>query len=167
MPYVLNADEVFEMAEQMERNGAKFYHRAADLAFDADSRKLLVDLAMMEEDHEKTFSAIRATIVSGTDREPTVFDPEGLTDRYLWAWADRNVFDLDSDPFEVLGEAYTIEQLVQAAIGREKDSIVFYEGLKSWLQKDSDRQKIQAIIHEEMGHIALLAQMRKEFRQAG
>jgi len=166
MPYTLNADEVFEMAEQMERNGAMFYHRAADLTLDADSRKLLIDLAVMEEDHEKTFAAIRATIITGADREPTVFDPEGLTEKYLWAWADRNVFDLDSDPFEVLGEAFTIEKLVQAAIGREKDSIVFYEGLKTWLKKDADRQKIQSIIQEEMGHIALLAQMRREFRQA-
>jgi rubrerythrin len=164
MPYALNADEVFEMAEQMERNGAQFYRRAAGVASDDASRKLLTDLAVMEDDHEKVFSAIRANLLSPADREPTVYDPEDVNQQYLWAWADRNVFQLDVDPFETLVGALTIDNLLIAAIGREKDSIVFYEGLKGWLKKEADRDKLQAIIQEEMGHIALLAKMRKELK---
>jgi len=30
MPIPFNADEVFEMAEQIERNGARFYRAAAE-----------------------------------------------------------------------------------------------------------------------------------------
>ena len=36
-----NADEVFEMAEAMERNGAKFYRKAAENATDAEIKRLL------------------------------------------------------------------------------------------------------------------------------
>ena len=33
MPITFNADEIFEMAEEMERNGAWFYRRAAEKYF--------------------------------------------------------------------------------------------------------------------------------------
>ncbi|MCH7559530.1 MAG: rubrerythrin, partial [Planctomycetes bacterium] len=62
MPF--NADEVFEMAEQIERNGAKFY-RAAAKKF-PELSQVLSDLAVMEDEHEKTFAAMRAEL-SGTE----------------------------------------------------------------------------------------------------
>ena len=53
-----NADEVFEIAEQIERNGAKFYRRAAELAPGEDARALLLGLAAMEDQHVSTFAAM-------------------------------------------------------------------------------------------------------------
>jgi len=50
-----NADEIFEMAEQIERNGAKFYRRAAEQVTSPDGSELLLNLAVMEDVHEKTF----------------------------------------------------------------------------------------------------------------
>ena len=44
MSYDFNADEVFEMAEQMERNGAKFYRDAAETAADASNKEMLIGL---------------------------------------------------------------------------------------------------------------------------
>ena len=73
MPF--NADEVFEMAEQIERNGAKFY-RAAAKKFPS-LRDVLLELAAMEDDHEKTFAAMRGQLSAGEPAigEP-VFDPD-------------------------------------------------------------------------------------------
>ena len=34
MPITFNANEIFEMAEEMERNGARFYRKAAENASD-------------------------------------------------------------------------------------------------------------------------------------
>jgi rubrerythrin len=39
-----NADEILEMAEQIERNGARFYRRAAEGAVDPRNRQLLSSL---------------------------------------------------------------------------------------------------------------------------
>ena len=88
-----NADEVFEMAEQIERNGAKFYRKAADKTSDAATKQELLDLAEMEDQHEKTFAAMRSEL-SGPEMAVTVFDPEGDAGRYLRAMADGHVFDL-------------------------------------------------------------------------
>ena len=60
MIMLFNADEVFEMAEQIERNGAKFYRRAAEGAGDPHERDLLNELADWEETHQRVFAAIRA-----------------------------------------------------------------------------------------------------------
>jgi rubrerythrin len=62
MSYDFNADEVFEMAEQLERNGAKFYRDAAEGDVDQSNKQMLLDLSAMEEDHEKTFQSMRAEL---------------------------------------------------------------------------------------------------------
>ena len=54
-------DEVLEIAEFMERNGAKFYRTAAEDA-SGEIRNLLLSLAEMEEDHEKTFRGMRSAL---------------------------------------------------------------------------------------------------------
>ena len=59
MGITFNADEIFEMAEQIERNGAKFYREAAEKSSDADIKKMLQDLAAMEDGHQLTFSQMR------------------------------------------------------------------------------------------------------------
>jgi rubrerythrin len=45
----LNAFEAFEIAEKIERNGAGFYHRAAELFDDPGLAKLFLELAGYEK----------------------------------------------------------------------------------------------------------------------
>jgi rubrerythrin len=151
----LNADEVFEMAEQIERNGGKFY-RAASEKFPA-LRQVLLDLAAMEDEHEKTLAAMRAEF-SGTELEPPVFDPEGETQAYLRVMADGHVFDIRTDPAEQLAGKETPQDVLKMAIGVEKDSIAFYVGLKESVSHKAGKDKVEAIIKEEMAHIITLSQ---------
>jgi rubrerythrin len=151
-----NADEVFGMAEQIERNGAKFYRKAADGAAGETSREMLLKLAAMEDDHEKTFAAMRADL-SQTEREPMVFDPEGETGMYLNAMADGYVFDVRTDPSEQLSGDEPVEHVLKTAIGLEKESVVFYQGLKQMVPEDAGKDRLEDIINQEMGHIALLS----------
>lgn len=74
MSITFNADEIFEMAEQIERNGAKFYRAAAE-KFSA-VRQVLLDLAAMEDEHQSTFAAMRAQLTA-PEQQPILFDPEG------------------------------------------------------------------------------------------
>ena len=73
MSYGFSADEIFEMSEQMERNGGKFYRKAAEGTEDPEAKKILLDLAAMEDDHEKMFKEMRAEL-SEQLKSPTVFD---------------------------------------------------------------------------------------------
>jgi rubrerythrin len=158
MSYDFNADDVFEMAEQMERNGGKFYRTAADSTPDSDNKEFLLELAAMEDAHEETFKAMRAEL-TGQEKESTVFDPEGEAALYLRALADTRVF------FEKELDVTSMKQILKSAIEAEKDSIVFYLGMQEAVPQKFGRARLDHIIKEEMGHIKLLS--RKLLEQKG
>jgi len=153
MPF--NADEVFEMAEQIERNGAKFY-RAAAKKF-PDVSQLLLELAAWEDKHEKTFKAMRSEL-AGTEAEPLVFDPDDQAQLYLRAMADEHIFNLKSNPVDELSNLKISEEVLKFALGIERDSIAFYTGLKESVSRKAGKDKVEAIIKEEMNHVATLSQ---------
>lgn len=152
MSYDFNADDVFEMAEQMERNGGNFYRDAARQTFLSEAEKqMLLELARMENQHEKQFQAMRAEL-TGDEKAATVFDPTGEAVLYLRALADTRVF------FEKEIDTTSMEAILKAAIGAEKDSIVFYLGMKASVPESMGKDRLDEIIKEEMGHIRLLSQ---------
>ena len=155
MSITFNAFEIFEMAEQIERNGVKFYRKAAEGISDRDVRQMLLDLADMEAEHEETFAGMRKQL-SDRERELRVFDPENEVALYLQAMASGHVFDLKKDPGEQLTGTETVEDILKLAIDAEKDSIVFYLGLKDFVPAKAGKDRVEAIIKEEMGHIAVL-----------
>ena len=160
MSITFNAFEIFEMAEQIERNGAKFY-RAAARKF-SNVKEILLDLAFMEDEHLKTFTAMR-TELSGTEVTPPVFDPDGQAQMYLQVMADNQVFDVKTDPAELLAEQKTVQDVLKMAIGLEKDSIAFYVGLRESVSDRAGKDKIEAIIKEEFAHIATLSEKLQGF----
>lgn len=155
MQVKFNADEVLEIAEQIERNGADFYRRAAELQQDSSAHAMLQELAAMEMDHRKTFSEMRAGLSDGERKELT-FDPEGGLPLYLRALADKSVFDKRVRPAEQLTGKESVEEILRLAIGMEKDSIVFYLGMNDFVPERLGGTRIDDILKEEMGHIARL-----------
>ena len=156
MSATFHVDEILEMAEEIERNGAKFYRKAADGAAGESSRDVLLNLAAMEDDHEKTFAAMRHEL-SAKEQAATTFDPDGQAALYLQAMADGHVFDVKTDPSEVLTGSETAAEILKTAIGLEKDSIVFYLGMQDLVGKTLGRERMDDIIKEEMSHITLLS----------
>ena len=145
-----NADEVFEIAEQIERNGANFYRSVAKNIVNEEKRKLFINLAEMEDEHEQTFKTLRSQL-SEDDKIVTTFDPNGDTENYLRALADTRVFygkELNTT---------SLEEILKSAITAEKDSIVFYIGMKEVVPVHIGKQKLDDIIKEEMSHIRLLS----------
>ena len=150
MRYDFTADDVFEMAEQLERNGAKFYRTAAGAVAEAGAKELLLELAAMEDDHEKTFKGLR-TDLSSAEKSGTVFDPDGEAELYLRALADTKVF------FDKQIDTTSMREILKDAITAEKDSIVFYLGMREMVPEKLGKARMDAIIKEEMGHIRLLS----------
>lgn len=163
MAVTFSADEIFEMAEQIERNGAKFYRAVAKAVSNKDMKKLFVELAQMEVEHEETFASMRAEL---TDSEGAdVYDPNDEVGLYLRAMADGKVFDVETDPSEQLTGMETPQDILNTAISLEKDSIVFYLGLENYVSAGSGKDRVRGIIKEEMGHIALLSDKLKVLEQ--
>jgi len=156
MSIFFNAAEILEMAVQIERNGAKFYRTAGANATDQSIQSMFDELAAMEVQHQATFSTILKEVTAkGTTA--TVFDPEDQGVLYLRAMADGRVFDTKTDPSSKLTGKESLDQILNIAIGLEKESIVFYLGIKEMVREKSDKEHIDRIIREEMGHITMLA----------
>lgn len=151
-----NANEIFEIAKQIERNGAGFYRKAAGLAGDKDVAKVLEDLASMEDAHLATFDEMQQA-VSDAESAPTVFDPDNEAAMYLQALADKRVFDTSVDPSEVLTGDEKPALVFRTAIGLEKDSVIFYLGVRDLVPPKLGKDKIDKIIAEEMRHITVLS----------
>jgi rubrerythrin len=146
-----NANEVFEMALQLERNGAKFYRTAAEALDDAANKKLLLSLATMEDNHEKIFEKMKARFADEKEWL-AIFDPHGEASLYLRAFADTRVF------FNKEIDTSSMETIFKDAIIAEKDSIIFYLGMKDAVPKNFGKDKLDAIIKEEMSHVKLLSE---------
>jgi rubrerythrin len=149
-----NADEIFQMAEGIEINGAAFYRKAAEM-FDDPRKNLLLTLASMEDKHLDTFRQLRGELDEEAAKS-TVSDPEGQAAAYLAAFADGHIFDTKVKPADKLTGGETLVDILRMAIGIEKDSVVFYTGMRHLVPARLGREKVEEIIREEMKHLTIL-----------
>ena len=151
-----NADEVFEMAEQIERNGAGFYRKAAGLGHGKPAAELLLNLAKDEDEHERTFTRMRSQLTAAA-RAETNFDPEGEGALYLHAMVQGRIFNFKAVPADKLTGAESLQDILRIAIELEKDSILFYYTLRKMVPEEAGKARIHDIIDQEVGHIATLS----------
>jgi rubrerythrin len=151
-----NIEEVFEIALQIERNGAKFYKKAAKQVTDQSYKFLFLDLVDMELKHEKIFAHLKEKIVGQPQLLSRLIDPNSNAAGYLHAFADGYIFNLNDDPSNFLNDQRSLEEILNYAIGLEKDSIVFYYGLQDLVPSEFGKDKINLIIKEELKHIFFL-----------
>ena len=156
-----NPGEIFEMAQQIERDGSAFYRKAADNMGDAEASKLLQSLAAMEDDHEKTFAAM-AQELTAAERSQSVFDPDQEAQLYLEAIVDGKVFDPRNAPAGKLSGRETLGDILRTAITLEWDSILFYLGIKDAVRGAQRQDRVESIVKEEMSHVSTLRKRLKE-----
>ena len=160
MTVTFNAFEVFEIAEQIEQNGTNFYIRAAELFDDPKTREMFLRLAEWERQHELTFAQMKQQL-SEQDRQQSTPEPDDLLPDPR-VMAGMAVFGIRSEPAEELRGRQSRMDILRRAVEKEKDSIVFYHGLKEFVPAEADKEKINEIIKEEMKHIVVLDQSLKE-----
>jgi rubrerythrin len=150
-----NSDEIFEMAEEIERNGSEFYLEASDIYKEDKTCEMFKKLARMEKDHQRAFHAMRLQFGS-SEKDSVTYDPDNVAVHYLQAAADMRVFNVREDVKSTLEGVDSVEKVIRLAIEREKDSVVFYVGLKRLVPDSSDAEKVDWIIEQEMEHIKIL-----------
>ena len=149
----INADYVLQMAERIEHNGADFYRMAAGYVRSTGTAQLLLQLAAAEAQHEQTFAAMRHRL-AGQQGSPEL-DPKSDTWTYLKGLLGGKFFDVHTSPADLLRDKDSPQDILLTAIGLEKETVVFYEGVKS-VVREEDRSVVEAVLREEMGHIAQL-----------
>ena len=156
MANAFNANDILEIAKQIEINGAKYYREAANRVDENKHKQFLMGLAEMEDTHEKTFADMQQSL-EGSEIATMTYDPENESALYLKALADTRVF------FEKDQPETTMKGILASAITAEKDSISFYLGMKELISEKMGKSKIDDIIKEEMSHIRMLAGELMEF----
>ncbi len=152
-----NANDIFEIAKQIEINGAKFYRDAANRVEEDAHKQFLTGLAEMEDSHEQTFTDMQKEL-GATEKAAMTFDPEDENALYLKALADTRVFFEKDQPEE------SMKGILTAAIAAEKDSIAFYLGMKELVSEKAGKDRLDDIIKEEMSHIKMLAAKLMDFK---
>jgi len=157
------AEEVFEMAEQLERNGREFY-RAAALGSEGDAVELFNRLADMEKRHEDIFHGMRN---ERTPEEsiPSTADPDDLANKYLRSMVEGKIFHLAGDPKKKLSGFKSPEEILKYAISLEKEAIAFYVGIKDSMSREADRDRIDEIISEEKSHVVDLTEQLNNYQK--
>lgn len=157
MDVELSGYEVLEVAERIERNGVKFYRRAAGLCGDDRISTLFVQLAQWEARHVELFKKMRERLAA--ERwQPGRLDPDRIDGPNAQALAGLAVFAIQPDPGRELTGAESRTEVLRMAIEKEKDSIVYYTGLKDFVPHQTDRQIVEEVIQEEMKHVRILVQ---------
>jgi len=167
MAFDFSIYEIFEIAEEIEKDGARFYLNMADQVLDIDIRNQFYHLAEMEAQHAKVFVSMRAGLAE-LDMQTPVFDPDGELSQYLKTLAELRILDEETrEDFmdsETLSDDEKIEYIFRTAIGIEKASIAFYVGMKDLVPENLGKKRIDDIIKEEMKHIRFLAKKLVDIR---
>jgi len=156
-----NADEIFEMAEEIERKAGEFYREAAQKTKDVNIRNLLLYMSKMEDEHLSIFHDMRKRL-SEQEKAENIYDPDDEGIQYLQTMADAHGYEGKISHDEKLTGKESPVAILKIAIGAEKNSIVFYSGLKTLVIKNAGRDKVEKIINEELGHLAILNQELKK-----
>jgi len=147
--------EIVEMAVRTEHLGYQFYSEMAGrFGSDKDLRRLFETLAEKEKRHEEIFLALKGHV--------TPEEPEGRQEaaEYLRAIVESEFFLGKEKSLPAMKDIKTVARAVAFALGFEKETLLFYAGLRDAVK---EKNTLDAIIIEERSHIVWL----KGFKQGG
>jgi rubrerythrin len=155
----LNAFEVLEIAEKMEREAARFYREAAGMCNDAKIGKLFAELAQWEKRHVQVFADMKDYFAEQA-WELGHFD----LDRVDLARLDLPpaVLAERSEPVKELTGSETRVDVLRLAIEKERGTIGFYTALAEFALGQDNVEAIKAILQEERRHVRILVQSLRQ-----
>jgi len=155
MEFSLNAEEILAIIEEIKLNGVAFYKHLIRYGPKGEVRKVLVKLVEIQEHHAMCFAKMRSHL-SEYDKKNTVFRRGSDEWMYLREMAGHHVFEVETDPCELLDGDMTADGVVRLAIDKEKNLMIYILELKRVVLSRDRNGQIEAIIGEEMKHIVEL-----------
>jgi rubrerythrin len=146
---MFSLEEILSLGIRIEKNGEEFYREAQKKVALEELKILLNRLADDEVEHAGFFTRKKEALKS----KPEDPELEKMASSILQGILGDQTFSLkEADP----GDIKTIDDLLNLAIGFEKDTILFYEMLTALVARDDTLKGIQEIIEEENRHVAML-----------
>jgi rubrerythrin len=159
-----NADEVFEMGMDIEKNGEAYYRKAAELTEDPEVKKIFEELMAAEQQHYETFKRLRENLPAG-DTTPLGSDPEDQEYLYLDALVKSRLFNSVREAEDVVAKTSGPVEALQGALTFEKDTILFFTEMKGRTREDLGQKEIDRLIDEEREHIIWISGLIKKLRE--
>lgn len=145
--------EVIEQAIRTERLGREFYtEMARRFSEKEDLKKLFETLAEKEQVHEERFKELKDIL---GEEEPEGWDE---VSEYMRAIVESEFFLGSDKALKRIQEIKSFQEAVEYALGFEKETLVYYIGLRKGIK---EKDIIDEIINEEQSHIMWLNRFAK------
>ena len=154
---VLTAAEALKWALEIEQNGEAFYNEVAAKSADLEVKALFEDLAAQERGHYQVFQKMMEEEVKPDPDLSTVEYDEYQT--YLQVALAEALFAGPDKGLTLAKQAQDRETALRAAMGFEKDTLLFFYDLREMVSQ-AERRAISDIILEEKAHLRRLAKMQ-------
>ena len=152
---IFTATEGLEMAMEIEKSGEAFYNEIAANSADSELKALFESLALQEQGHHQVFQHMLGNV------KPALGQPVIELDQYetyLKVALENALFAGPDKALSLAKEAGDRETALRAAMGFEKDTLLFFYDLRDMVS-EVDQGAITKIIIEEKQHIRRLMEM--------
>ena len=159
MGNIFSGSEIVELGIQIEKNGRDFYGALVKQSKNQDAIDIFKFLAAQEEKHIATFQGL---LNSTNKYEP----PENYQDEYvayMRSLAAECIFTKEKTGEEIAKHIKNEKEAVIKGIEFEKDSIVFYDGIKKVVPAD-EQKIIDELILEEQRHLMQLVELKRDLK---
>jgi rubrerythrin len=145
--------EIIEQAIQTEKLGYRYYTTLAK-KFETNEpiRNLFSTLAQMERKHETTYQDLKSRT------ESIDVENQGEVANYLRAIVESEFFLGSDKSLLSMEHIQTVDEAIRFAIRFEKESILYFLGLKNLV---NDKDTVETIIYEEKSHIVWLSRFKE------
>jgi len=141
--------EIIDMAIQLEKNAETFYRAAVAKMSTPSLEPVLICLANEERDHSQWFEKLRRVAqeakAGGQGEEISSEALRSLVGDQKFSLAEVDLANIES-----------VKELIELAVEHEKDTIIFYQMLQSFIDDPETIKELDEIIAEEEQHIKVL-----------
>ncbi len=154
MAKIFYLSEIVKFAIEKEQESFDFYKALAEKEENAEIKSVFETLKLEEQQHEAFYKGMLNTVTE--EQTPRVHEDEEYA-VYMQTLIDAS---RQQSP-RTAAEFSDTKVAIDYAIGREKDSIIFYAGLKN-LILEKDQTIVDTIIREEAKHAAKLIKLKEQ-----
>jgi len=157
MAVIFTGTEIVGLGIEIEKNGKDFYETLAVQSKSDAVKKLFKYLAGEEEKHIAVFEKI----LNASEKYEPAESYQGEYFSYLKALAGECVFTKKGKGKEIAKNIKTDKEAVGVGIVFEKDSIIFYDGMKK-VVPEYDHKIINELISQEQNHLTQLIELKEK-----
>lgn len=157
MVNIFAGSEIVELGIQIEKNGRDFYNTLVRQTKNQETKHVFKYLAEEEEKHIEVFSKILDSVHK---YEPPESYP-GEYFAYMNALARDYIFTQKDKGGEIAKKTKSDREAIDLGIRFEKDSILFYQGMKK-VVPEYDHRVVDGLIAQEQSHLQQLSDLKED-----